>query len=58
MSISRQVITSDEIESLKQQIVDLFYLQKQRQANIKQNIKEDLNNLVQKIELILNEIEN
>jgi hypothetical protein len=53
----RQIITTEEIEDLKQQILDLFYFERQNQINFKQNIKNDLNELVQKVEVILDEIE-
>jgi hypothetical protein len=57
MNMPRQIITTEEIEDLKQQILDLFYFERQNQINFKQNIKNDLNELVQKVEVILDEIE-
>ena len=46
-----------EIEDLKNQIITLFCNQKQKEINIKQNIKEDINEIIYKMEVISKNLE-
>lgn len=54
----KPVITTEEIEALKSQILEQFWSLRQKEINLKQSLRDDITKIVEKLEHVLTELDN